>query len=275
VLRYKRNYKLIFSGEGVSVTVVPPLKIVFEATKAIDGRALNNMNIQVFNLTQKHQNMLKKDPEENKLINVVLQVGYQGTLSTIYVGTVFRGFLVKQGNNYVNSLQVMSGGQGWIYGQVSKTVQTKLEAIKSIVSTMPDVDMGQITPQAETIRPIVMVGNAGKLLQENIDPNLDWFIDDGVLTVMRNNQYSDGVVPLITSETGLKGTPSQENKVVTFETTLNPAILPGKLCKLQTQTDSTLSGIYRVQQIVTRGDSEGQDWYQAVTCQLAQGYTKL
>ena len=274
-LKLNRDYKLTISGDDINVTIVPPLKIAFEATKSIEGRALNKMNLQIYNLNQKNRNKIVRDPEQRDIIKVVLQVGYEGSLSTVYVGSVYRAFIDKQGNNIVNVVQSLDGAIGFAQGYVNKSVDNKADALKEITDQMMDVALGKITQQETTSRPIVMVGNAGRMLNKHVDPNMTWYINDGFLNVTNKKEYIGKNVPVVSGETGLENTPSRENTLVTFETLMNPSLVAGGLCKIVSASAVNLNGVYIIEQITFKGDSHGNDWRQTVTCRVAQEYTKL
>lgn len=273
-LRFNRNYELRVD-DGKNFTIIkPPLKIAFEATKSIAG-GLNTLNLQIYNLTTANSQKFCKDPEQRKLLRVTLKVGYQDNLEVIFIGDVNRGFAGRQGADIVNSMQIFDGGQGSFYGFVSKTVKTREEVTKTLIAQMPTVERGTITKQSEYIRPRVLVGNCSKIFKNQLDSGYSYFIDDNKVYILKGNEYLANYISVVSAETGLVNTPERENSLVSFETMLNPSIKIGGLVDLKSTTAGYLNGIYRVQQIVTKGDNYGQDWKQRIVCMLAQGFNKI
>lgn len=274
MLRFNRNYELrVDDGKNFTI-ITPPIKIVFEATKSIAG-GLNTLNLQIYNLNNDHAQAFCKDAEQTKLLRVTLKVGYNDSLEVIFIGDVNTGFLGKQGPDIVNSMQIFDGGQAAFYGNIFFTVRTRKEMNNLLVSNMPTATMGNFTLQAEFIRPRVLVGNCNKIFQQSLDPNQYYFIDDNKVNLIKKDEFLPNYIAIVSPETGLMNTPERQNGLVSFETMMNPVIKIGGLVDLTSVTATYLNGIYRVEQIVTRGDNYGQDWKQTIVCILAQGFKKL
>jgi hypothetical protein len=276
MLRFKRDFELTIADNKSSITIKPPIRISFEASKSL-YRSANSINLQIFNLKKENRNIIVKDAEDRKFISINLKVGYQGSIETIYNGQIYRGYIAKQGNEILSIIQSLDGGYGLSHGFANETVKTKNEAISAIANKMEGVTIAQITKQNNVVRPIVLVGNCGKLLQQQIDPNQAWMIDSGKLYALKQNEYigNKNLAPLVSAKTGLLNTPERENKLVQFETIMNPTLQVGGLCQLESTTADYLNGIYKIEQLVIRGDNYGQDWMQIVTCRLAEGYKQI
>ncbi len=255
-------------------TIGNPIRVQFEVSKGIYG-SLNNMVCKIFNLERSHATLFIKDAEEQKKIKFTLSVGYQNELTTIFIGDIFRGFQSKQGNDVVVSCEVLDTGFGYINGFVCANVETSQKVIDEIIKNTQGLSIGQITKMPELVRNKILVGNSGKLIQQLVDPTKNWFIDNGKLYIISQNEYLKGLTPIVTASTGLLNTPERENRLVSFETMLNPAIKLGGLCDLQSSTADYLNGVYRVEQVITRGDNYGQDWKQTIVGRIAQGFSEL
>jgi hypothetical protein len=276
MLKFKRNFKLTIDDTKEELTFMPPLRIVFECSKGIYG-SQGNMNLKIYNLTRSNATRFAKDPTDQKILNVTLEIGYQDDLQIVFKGFVYRGFVSKEGVDTAVNLQVIDGGSGLndVESFVSATVGTKEQAFKTIVNAMPGVSIGKIAQQEPTVRAIVLCGNAVDCLKEQIDPEQNWFIDNGKLYVLGKNDVLSGYVPVVSPETGLENSPERENYLVNFSTRLNPALRVGGLCKLISTTAEYLNGVYKIQQIVIRGDNYGQEWGQLVTGIYGAQYKEL
>ena len=61
--RFNRNYSLeIITLDNKKITIQPELRITFDVTKSVKG-GLNNVTIQIYNLSQTHRNLIIKDED--------------------------------------------------------------------------------------------------------------------------------------------------------------------------------------------------------------------
>ena len=250
--RFNRDFQLTI----LDVVVKPPLRIAFNATKSVSG-GLNKMNLQVYNLKEANRLRIVKDAEESKRIPIELKVGYQGSLQTIFKGTVHRGSNDRQGANFISFFECLDGGFDYLNSFTSRTVRGKQKAIASILSDMPNTSSGKITEQPALIRPKVLVGNSEKINKETIREVVSSFI------------------PVISAQTGLLNTPRRKAQEVTFETLMNPSIIIGGLVDLRSENAPHLNDIYKVRDVVFDGDYDGKNWAQSVTCFDAGDYKVL
>ncbi|EPM5600623.1 hypothetical protein ACTNF7_004970, partial [Citrobacter braakii] len=59
---------------------------------------------------------------------------------------------------------------------------------------------------------------------------------------------------------------------IVFDTKLNPMLVIGGLCAIESVTNPALNGVYKIYQIETSGQNNGAAWYQKVVCQPAGSY---
>ena len=59
---------------------------------------------------------------------------------------------------------------------------------------------------------------------------------------------------------------------IVFDTKLNPMLVIGGLCAVESVTNPALNGVYKIYQIETSGQNNGAAWYQKVVCQPAGSY---
>ena len=266
-MRFERNYLLTITVAGETIELRPPMQLKFSATKSIYG-GLNKANVQISNLKESTRLKLVKDKEDAIRIPLALYIGYQNTLDLIFKGTVFRGTNSRQGVDFVTSLETLDGGFDFLNSFTSATVVTKSAAISKLVSDMPNTNKGFITNQANAIRPIVLVGNSARLIQQQLNAEETYYIEDETLHILKPEDVTDALIPVASADTGLMNTPERQNKRVTFSTILNPSIKIGRRCKLISLTAPHLNGIYRVEDISFSGDYYGQDWTQTITGSL-------
>ena len=264
-MRFNRDYELVI-GEGTQAVIIkPPLNIVFDVYKSVTG-GLNKANITISNLKESNRLRIVKDTEEQKRIVVVLKVGYQDSLQTIFQGTVETGKNKREGVNFLSELECLDGGFDFKYSFTSKTVKGKDFAINELLKDLPNTQKGKITNLEILTRPKVLLGNTYKILEDMIEnETADLYIDNEQLNIIKKDEVTSGNTPLVNALSGLINTPTRENKEVTFDTMMNPTIKIGQRVALESITAPHLNGVYKVDTINYKGEYDGDSWNQTVT----------
>ena len=268
--RFSRNYVLVITADGRNVLIKPPIQIVFEVTKSIRG-GLNKMNIQITNLAESKRLSLVKDAEQQKIMRIGLSVGYQDRIELIFKGTIHTGSNSRQGPDLLTSLECLDGGEDFLHSFTSRTVEGGRRAIDAALEDMPNTETGKITERPVLTRPKVLVGNSARLINDMVEPDETWYIDNEQLYVIKDNEVTSGLKPVVSAATGLISTPTRDSKLVTFETLMNPTVKIGGLASLKSATAPHLDGIYRIETIAYSGDNYGDAWKQTCTGTLAAG----
>lgn len=263
-MRFERNYQLTIGIGNRAVIVRPPMRIVFNVDKSTDA-SLNKMALEVYNLRESNRLAIVKDSDDQERIPIVLQVGYNGTLQTIFQGSVNRGQNKREGPDFISSFDCLDGGDDFLYAFTSRTVRGKDTAISEILRDTPNTTRGKITQLGGITRPKVLVGNSMQLVQEMLGPDETWFIDNEQLFIIKDDELTSSYIPVVSAETGLLNTPEREEKDVTFQTILNPSIKLGGQCQLRSLTAPYLNDVYKVTQMNYTGDYDGNVWVQTVT----------
>jgi len=263
VPRFNRDYEFQVQVPGGTVTVRPPLRIEFQADKSIRGQ-LNKIQVKLYNLDERKRLALVKDAEQQKRIPFRLSVGYEGALEMVFSGTIHTGSNSRQGPDHITTIEGLDGGFDFLNSFTSRTVLGGDEAVKAVLQDMPDTAEGKITERPTTSRPKVLVGNSVQIIEDGLDPNETWYIDDGQLYIIKPDEVTSRFIPVVSAATGLLNTPTREASVVTFDTLMNPAVKIGQRVQLESVTAPHLNGIYRLDTISYSGDNYGDDW--RMTC---------
>lgn len=281
--RFLRNYELVIGIGAQAVTIKPPFRIVFSADKS-DKADLNKMTLKIDGLNEDKRRKLVRDSDDkgeegktpatsnNQYFPLDLKIGYQDRVETIFRGSVDQAFSVREGAQFVTTLICLDGGHDFLKGFVSASVTSKGAAVDAVLGTMPNTKKGKIGAQADITRPKILVGNSMATIQDMLDPDQRWFIDDERLNILGGNEVVSGYVPVVSAETGLINTPEADKKEVTFTTFLNPSIKVGGLVRLISVTAPHLNGVYKISLITYSGDFDGSDWSQKVTAEIAENY---
>lgn len=244
------------------------LKIVFSATKSL-GKSANKLDLKIYNLNEDKRTKLAKDPvqDSDKMINVILKVGYGSKLQQIYKGWVYECTNERATTDLITSI-TSNAGFNALNKNSQKVYQSKDIYIKDLAKES-NLDVGKITTDLNVpVRPIVAVGNNYSLLKQLTRSNEVCYIDDNNLYFLKVNEYTKNYVPLVSPETGLLNTPQRKQQFLMFETMMNPDITLNNLVDVRSSVAKYVNGQFRVQEIVYAGDNYGQSWKQKVTCNM-------
>jgi len=288
--RFLRDYELTVGIGAQAVTIKPPFRIVFSADKS-DKADLNKMTLKIDGLNEDKRRKLVRDSDEksskadsksktsktskpanNQYFPLNLKIGYQGKIETIFRGSVDQAFSTREGAQFVTTLICLDGGHDFLKGFVSTSVTSKNAAIDAVLKTMPNTSKGKIGAQADITRPKILVGNSMYVIQDMLDPDQRWFIDDERLNILGGDEVVSGYIPVISAETGLINTPEADKEEIVLTTFLNPSVKVGGLFRLISTTAPHLNGIYKVSLISYSGDLDGSDWNQKITAKIAENY---
>lgn len=273
-MRFDRDFELIIGLGSEAVIVRPPLRISFAGDKSIAGK-LNKLNLQVYNLREDRRLRLVKDAEDRLYIPLELRVGYRDQLERIFRGSIHRSATVRDGVDFVTSIECLDGGFDVINSYSSQTIDGG-DYIKQLLQDMPNTREGKLAPGRPLTRPRVVVGPTIDLVRSGLTPEEYAYIEDETLNIIRKqNQVIDDLVPLVSPRTGLINTPEREQKKVTFQTLMNPTVKIGRRVQLESVTAPHLNGIYKAETISYSGDNYGDDWSQTITGFLAQGFESI
>ena len=85
-------------------------------------------------------------------------------------------------------------------------------------------------------------------------------MQDGALQVLVSGQALERTAVLLSSETGLIGSPEVSSKgILRARSLLNPEIFPGR--KIKVETKEIKEPQFRIARVIFSGETFGQDWY--------------
>ena len=152
------------------------------------------------------------------------------------------------GNNIITEVDAMDGGFDTRSAQTSRTVQkgtTMRDVIKGLIGDFDNLSEGTVTEDdTELRRPVVLDGNTFHLLRKYSNDKV--FVDLEEVNVLNDNDVVVGVLPTITSDTGLLGTPKREDAYLSVETLFRPEIIMGQLLDIRSQVNTAYDGQYKV-----------------------------
>ena len=263
--RFMRDYELIIkTNTGEAIIVRPPIRIQFDSVKSVDA-GLNSCRVRIYNLSKdKRKKLVKDDTDTKTKLEFLLKAGYN-KIETLFKGFILECFSEKSGADIVTTAVSMDGLVD-AQGSYTSTTVKKGDAINVILKDMPNTTRARISDRPVVNRAKVLVGNSLKLVENNLKDDETYYIDEGKLYIIKQNEVVSDIIPLVNASTGLLNTPTKKKYEVTFNTLLNPSIRIGCQVKLESIYAENLNGTYKVLTITYRGDSMGTDWSQEVIC---------
>ena len=308
---FYRDYRLTVGIGNQAVIIEPPITVSFKALETVDKKSLGKLSVSINGLKPSTRLQLLKSEDEDKYIPVRLEVGYDGRLRQVFQGSVKSGAVKREGAIHIVSLECEDGGHDYINAFTSRTVRGKDQVVDSVLQDMPNTKKGSVTKQQALIRPKVLVGSSSKILTDTLASDESFFIKDERVHILKANEVTSGNIPVVNARSGLLNTP-QATKIsaqddggkkakmptnepdtdpagkkdtdsstlaksskgqIVFDTKLNPMLVIGGLCAVESVTNPALNGVYKIYQIETSGQNNGAAWYQKVVCQPAGNYS--
>ncbi|HDR2510555.1 TPA: hypothetical protein QCI33_002459 [Enterobacter roggenkampii] len=308
---FYRDYRLTVGIGNQAVIIEPPITVSFKALETVEKKSLGKLSVSINGLKPSTRLQLLKSEDEEKYIPVRLEVGYDGKLRQVFQGSVKSGAVKREGAIHIVSLECEDGGHDYINAFTSRTVRGKDQVVDSVLQDMPNTKKGSVTKQQALIRPKVLVGSSSKILTDTLAPDESFFIKDERVHILKANEVTSGNIPVVNARSGLLNTP-QATKIsaqddggkkakmptnepdtdpagkkdtdsstlaksskgqIVFDTKLNPMLVIGGLCAVESVTNPALNGVYKIYQIETSGQNNGAAWYQKVVCQPAGNYS--
>ena len=308
---FYRDYRLTVGIGNLAVIIEPPITVSFKALESVSKKSLGKLSVSISGLKPSTRLQLVKSEDDEKYIPVRLEVGYDGRLRQVFQGSVKSGAVKREGPAHVVSLECEDGGHDFINSYTSRTVRGKDQVVDSILQDMPNTKKGSVTKQQALIRPKVLVGSSSKIISDTLAPDESFFIKDERIHILKANEVTSGNIPVVNARSGLLNTPQatkisaqddggkkaktptnepdtdpagnkgadsstlarQSKGQIVFDTKLNPMLVIGGLCALESVTNPGLDGVYKIYQIETSGQNNGAAWHQKVVCQPAGNYS--
>lgn len=281
--KFNRNYQLFIapisndnvSDESVSAQILrgglqrglieidPPLTIDFDIVRSAYASS-NTANIRVYNLGQNTRSQIRKDDWTYGINRpVILYAGYRENLVTVFNGNLQHAFSLREGNNFITTIEAFDGGfafenaqSSFQYNGAVAGVQTdQVSILGRLLQDLPGVSPGIISPTFSLLKDIGgnCSGRTVDLIREITGGGTSFFIDNGKAYCLRDYECLPGQILIIDVQSGLLNTPMREPSKITIELLFEPSVYIGQLIYLQSSTDDNFSGQYKILSIHHRG----------------------
>lgn len=286
--QYFRKCNLIISNEKGDGLDLSNFRIVFNVKKS-DSQTPNSAQIRIYNLTQDTANKIRSEYQ-----NVILQAGYESNYGVIFSGNIKQLLFGREnGTDSFVDLSCGDGDKAYNYAIVNTTLSAGSNVNQHIEACLGSMSSSNISkgylPDLSTSslpRGKVLFGMSRDYLRKASESTeTSWSIQDGKLQFVKLTEVLPNQAVVLTSKTGLIGTPEQTNDGIKVKCLLNPllkiasqinlnedSIANAKLQKTdkdaQVNAPSPINkdGFYRILVIEHNGDTRGQDWYSDLIC---------
>lgn len=255
-----RNYSLTISGDKFAspLVVALPFTIEFDITRNTLTSA-NVCQIRLYNLSKNNRELLRRNatgygyPFEP----VVLKAGYGNeNLPIIFSGNVSQAWSVREGVNFITTIECYDGGFAFVNAETNLTVPSGTPnqiVIGNLIKSLPNVTLGAVgNYPGSTTKKNTYTGSTLDNLKQLTGGG--FFIDGGVGNALGDAEYSTANPPLqVDASVGLLGSPILEQTTVRFNMIFEPFLVAGCAANLQSFTDQNFNGIYKVTSVKHRG----------------------
>lgn len=303
--QYIRKINLIVYGQGLSGTNssgnpfngidLSNLRIKF-SVKRSDTMTPNTADIRVYNVETTTAlaifTALNPTTSTPNLGRVILQAGYETNFGVIFQGNIKQIILGRESatDTFVDIIAA-DGVQAFNFAIVNQTLAAGSTQSDQVFASVQAMAKNGVTAGHDgndsTIklpRGKVMYGNAKNYLR-NVAQNTQqsWSIQDEKITFVPIKGYLPGEAVVLTSKTGLIGTPQQTNQGVNVKCLLNPLIRISTRIKIDEASIQDFKidlsvpnsaaniapalqadGVYYVLVAEHSGDTRGIEWYTSI-----------
>lgn len=316
--QYKRNFSLAVTDSSQNSIDLSGLHCKF-AIKRSSNMTPNGADIRIYNLSSETAQQISQNfapsyqaiPGTTTLKitgkpgTVVLNAGYDSNNGVIFRGNIRQVIVGRESaTDTFLDLNCGDGAIAYNYGLVRTAVRatgqslTQNAIFNQIAQPMYGLGLTLGTDQPKFLsgalpRGKTMWGSSRDYLRIHAQQNdLTWSIQDEQIQFIKQQGYAPGESVILTSKTGMIGTPQQTNWGVNVVCLLNPKINPGQTIKIDNASVAqmkldlanskdpanlppplNLDGVYYVLVIETTGDTRGIDWYTKLICGIVDPST--
>ena len=249
--KYQRNYVLkIDVPGGEAITIQPPFTVEFDVNRNDFGSS-NYGQIRIHNLSENIRSKLRQDPSDLiSFRNVTFRAGYGFTMPIVLLGKISQAGSVREGTEFITTLQVFDGGFAATQAYTSLNFPggtPHTDIIAGLITDLSDygVSQGSIgNYEGTTKRGTAFTGSTTKALDTFTGGG--FFIDNGKAHALGDDEAFEGEIDVITSASGLLGTPVREGTRLIIEMLFEPRLVVGQVLSIKSITAANYNAEYKV-----------------------------
>lgn len=232
------------------VTIELPYTVDFQVERKSLASS-QTATFRIHQLAEKTRNLLYKDRYAfNDYRGIQFRAGYDDIgAPLIFNGAIYQAYSERIGTDMVTTIECYDGGYAMANGVSLITIgsgSTFKEILKKLNGDLPFISKNPIIGDFpnKTSRGSTYVGNTWQYLLQ-VSNGLAT-IDNGQLKVLNPNEVFDGELPVITSESGLLGSPKRSEQQIEFTMLFEPRLTVGQILELSSSTNEIFNGLYKV-----------------------------
>lgn len=279
--QYLRSARVIV-GKGGSGLLIKDLRVTFEITKDHQS-APNQAIIKIYNLNDVNQRRIRFEFED-----IVLNAGYKDSEMLLFRGNIMHVYRYRGKTDWIVEIVAGDGDKDFRNAVVNESFAAGVsdaQLVDRLSGSFFSTKKGAVKGVSNVgrVRGKVVSGNTRRELdliaRQN---NCNWSIQDGMLQIIPVDGVLDSQAILVNENTGMVGTPEQDDKGIKIKTLLNPLYqingrvkldndnikrkkskikeLKGEPDKVQEPARLDPDGVYKVYKLVHKGDTRGPEW---------------
>lgn len=300
---FNRVCSLVIGNSGGKGRELSGLRIAFEIQKG-STKSPNKCTVKIWNAA----------PDTRSMIEIIgniliLKAGYSEDIgaATIFSGNVTRAITVREGPDWITELEIEDGFLEFRDSKVSLSMG-KGVTMQQVVTEISKKFGLSVRPLPSDIAAkqypsgFAFVGRVRDAMDRACDHGgLEWSIQNRELQIIKKGGVFKQVAYLLSSDTGLIGSPMKESKTMTekaaskdgitanqagvrktterdddgnvqnklqvlgykVKTLLHPLVEPGGYVKIKAK--SIDGEFFRVEELTHSGDTHGSDWHTSIT----------
>lgn len=249
--KWYRNYILSIQTAGGWIDITMPFTLSFSIIRNTLAQA-NTGRITILNLSEDTRRRIYKDKYKTDVYKgVELRAGYGNTKETlplIFKGNIMQAYSQRNGVNFETNIEAYDAGFAYVNANTSRSFTSGTsdrQILETLIKDLPHISVGKIGSFADKLpKGNTMQGSTIELIK-NISKS-NFFIDNEKAYCLQENECYAGNIRLITSDTGLLGSPLREESLLTFSIMFEPRLQVGQYVKLQSSTEKLFNGEYKV-----------------------------
>ena len=252
--KWTRNYVLTVQVDHRAldyIDITSPLTLNFNIKRNYNASA-NKASFTILNLAESTRRKVFMDRYQTLYYKgVELRAGYgddREDWPLIFKGNIEQAFSKRNGVDYETTIDAFDGGFAYRNGFSERNFAegtTDKQIINTLLADLPGIKKGSIGNfNAQLVRGNSFNGNTMKILNDVTEGHL--FIDLERLNCLRRNEGLSWNLSILNADAGLLGSPLREESFLTFEMIFEPRLQIGQFVKLESQTESTFNGTYKV-----------------------------
>lgn len=244
---------------AVNLAIEPPYTVEFEIRRASMSSS-QTATFRLYNLAEETRDQIQKNWFDVADIRALqFQAGYAGeSLAMLFNGTVKQATSYRRspGSDDITEIEGWDGASAMANGYSLRSVMGGAlfsDLLKNLAQDLPGLGRTPIIGEfaKRTSRGAVFAGNTWNYILQ-LSQGLA-IIDNNQLKVLNQDEVIQAEVPVITSDSGLLGSPVRANAMIKASILFEPRLTVGQIVQLRSTVNPGYNGTYKVMGFVHRG----------------------